>query len=351
MVAVAALVLLGGAAWFWQHSGTAPGPRAGKGGPAGPVPVEVVKAAASRLSDDVSAVGTLLADEATAIAPETSGRIAAVNFADGATVATGDILFRLDTDLAQADLSDARARLALAQANYQRSQKLRAAGTVPQATFDSARTDVAVAQTAVDSASVRLAKLTITAPFPGTLGFRTVSPGAYVTPGMALVQIAKIDTLQAEFSVPELFQPRIHVGDQVALTADALPGESFTAAITALDPAIDAAGRALKLRARLDNAARKLRPGMLVRLLIKGQLRDAVTVPDAALVPRGQTMMVYILDGTTAREVKVETGKRILGLVEVKGALAAGQPVVVAGQMRLRDGAAVTVVTPNIPAQ
>jgi membrane fusion protein (multidrug efflux system) len=321
---------------------TAPG-KAG-GASRGPLPVEVAVAAQTTLSDDVTAVGTLLAEEAVDVSAETSGRIADILFEDGETVDVGAPLFQLDAALIQAELTDAEAKLELAQSNFERNQKLRKSGNMAQSAFDASVTELELARTAVGLAKVRLDKLVIKAPFPGTLGFRTVSVGAYVTAGAPLVHLDKIDRLKVSFSVPELEFSRLAKGQQIALIADALPGEEFIATITAIDPAMDVNGRALKVRAELDNRALKLRPGLLVRVTVKGAPRRAVTVPEAAIVPRGKDTVVFVMDNNTAREAKVSTGKYASGIVEIVAGVEAGQEVVVAGNTRLSNGAAVEVV-------
>ena len=322
-------------------------PQRAGGGPQrrGPSPVETARAVSSQLSDDVSAIGTLLADESVAIASETSGRIARIMFEDGAAVEAGTPLFQLDTDLAESDLAEARARLKLAEANYARNQKLRGSGNVAVSVYEEALSARDVARVAVESAEVRLGKLTISAPFSGTLGFRAISEGAYVTAGTPLVQLDKVDRLQVSFSVPELQQQAIAQARSVELVADALPGESFTASVSALNPSIDVNGRALQVRAALDNTAMKLRPGLLVRVTVKGPPRDAVMIPEAAVVQRGQGALVYVVNENKVKEVRVSLGKRMEGKVEVKQGIAAGDTVVTAGNARLSDGAEVEIVS------
>jgi membrane fusion protein (multidrug efflux system) len=317
----------------------------------GPSPVETARAVTSQLSDDVSAIGTLLADESVSIAPETSGRVARVLFEDGAVVEKGTPLFQFDTDLAESELAEARARLKLAEANYARNQKLRKSGNVAESAYEEALSARDVARAAVVSSEVRLAKLTIAAPFPGTLGFRSVSEGAYVNAGTALVQLDKVDRLQVSFSVPELQQNAVETARSVDLVADALPGETFTATISALNPVIDVNGRALQVRAELDNIGMKLRPGLLVRVTVKGPEREAVVIPEAAIVQRGQGALVYIVAENKVREVRVRLGKRMEGKVEVREGVAAGDMVVIAGNTRLSDGAEVEVVSAAAAAE
>jgi membrane fusion protein, multidrug efflux system len=368
LIAIGGLLIVGGAAYGVRQSGIdlvalsglqtaetkvvkAQGQQQPQGqarGNRGPSPVETAKAKASQLSDDISAIGTLLADESVAIAPETSGRVAEILFADGDTVRQGAPLFRLDADLANAALTEAKARLALAEANYGRNQTLRKSGNIAQSTFDASLTEREVARAAVESSEVLLRKLTITAPFSGTLGFRSISAGAYVNAGTALVQLDKIDHLKVSFSVPELEQARIAVGQQVEVSADALPGEHFMATVSAIDPSIDVNGRALLVRADLDNTALKLRPGLLVRIMVKGKPRTAVMVPESAIVQRGESAFVFTIADNKAAESKVRLGKRMPGTIEIVEGIAAGTDVVVAGNTRLSNGASIEVV-PSAP--
>jgi len=311
----------------------------------GPAAVETARATTSRLSDDVAALGTLLSDETVAIAPETSGRVAKILFADGAHVEKGTPLFQFDTDLAQSDLAEAKARLQLAQASFERNQKLRQSGNVAQSAYDEALSARDVARATVDAAQVRLDKLTIAAPFSGTLGFRTVSEGAYVTAGTALVQLDKTDRLQVSFAVPELQEQAVQAAKGVSFTADAVPGQTFAADITALNPVIDVNGRALQVRAMADNADGRLRPGLLVRVSVKGPERQAVLVPEQSIVQRAGGAVIFTVADNTATEVKVKLGKRLDGKVEVVDGIKADDTVVTAGNAQLSNGAKVDIVS------
>jgi membrane fusion protein (multidrug efflux system) len=191
-----------------------------------------------------------------------------------------------------------------------------------------------------------LGKLTIRAPFSGRAGFRTVSIGAYVQAGASLVHVEKIDKLKAAFSVPELFFQQLQPGQRVNVTADAVQNESFEATISAISPLVDINGRALQVRAELDNAANKLRPGMLIRIAVRGPQRTSVTVPEAAIVPRSNGVAVFTVSDEKAKEVKVTMGKRADGVVEILDGIKAGDQIIVAGNARLADGATVVAAKP-----
>jgi membrane fusion protein (multidrug efflux system) len=355
--AVVLLLVLGGAAYWLQASGQLktfwPGvsvtqvkPEATRSwqGQRGPLSVEVATAKEDQLSDDIAAIGSLLSEESVDISAETNGRIVEILFADGAPIATGDVLFRLDDALVKAQVNDAQARLTLAKTVFERNEALVKSKNVAQSVVDQANTELTLAKSALALAEVQLGKLTIRAPFSGRAGFRSVSVGAYVQAGAALVHVEKIDLLKAAFSVPELYFPQLALGQSVMVTADAVPGETFEAKISAIDPLVDINGRALRIRADLDNAAEKLRPGMLIRVSVRGPSRSSVTVPEAAIVPRGNGAVVFIAADKKAQEAKVRTGKRSNGAVEILEGLKAGAQVIVAGNTRLSDGAAIAIV-------
>ena len=321
------------------QTGTAAGER-----PAQVLPVEVEKAKLVAMTDTISAIGSLLSDESVQISAETNGRISGMGFREGDRVAAGQVLFKLDDRIIAAQRADAEARLKLAETSYQRYTTLRATGNTAQINLDTAVSDLAVARSALDIVNAQAEKLSITAPFPGVVGFRSVSPGAYVTAGAPLVNLEKIDVLKVAFSVPELALASLTAGQKVEVAADALPGESFEATIAAIDPAVDVNGRAIRVRATLDNRAAKLRPGLLARVRVLGVSRNVVAIPESAVVPRGHGSVVFVIEDGKAFERAVVTGARRDGLIEIVQGVAEGQPVVTAGQQRLRNGAAVEIV-------
>lgn len=315
----------------------------GAGGNRGPAPVEVDEARLQTLQDSISVIGSLAAQESVIVAADTAGRIVSVSAKDGAAVKAGDELFRLDGAVLEAEMKDADARLKLAQTTYDRNRTLAKSNTVAQSNLDQSKAELDQAQSAKDLAVEKVNRLTVRAPFDGVLGFRQVSVGAYVTAGMPLVALDQISSLKVTFSVPERYFTALAVGQSVEVTSDAVPGKSFTATITAINPVVDVNGRALQVQASLDNAALALRPGMLVRAAVLGAKRDAVTVSEAAIVPQGNSNVVFaVKDGKAVRQV-VTTGQRRDGWVEILTGLEAGTQVVSAGATRLSDGAAVKV--------
>jgi len=276
--------------------------------------------------------------------PETPGRIAAINFRDGAVVARGAVLIALDAAVQEAELQQARANLALAQSNHKRNQELVAKKFVSQQALENSSAALKVQEAAVQLAEAKAGRMRIKAPFDGIVGLRNVSVGDYVKEGADLINIEDIGTLRVDFRLPETYLGRVLKGQTVEVTSDALPGERFAAVLDAVDPMVDQNGRAISSRARLDNAASRLRPGMFVRVrLLLGERKGVLMLPEQAVVPGAQPTVFKVVDGK-AVATKVGLGVRRAAQVEVVDGLVAGDIVVTAGQLKLRDGAPVRPV-------
>ncbi|HKY95244.1 MAG TPA: efflux RND transporter periplasmic adaptor subunit, partial [Kiloniellales bacterium] len=181
-------------------------------------PVEVAEARAVQAWQEIRSVGSLQSDESVWIASELAGRIEEILFEEGQTVKEGDVLVRLDDELAQVELIDAQARLELAEANFKRVATLAESGSATQRARDEAQTELARARALFELISARIDKLSINAPFDGTVGLRKLSVGAYIEPGTEIVNLEKIDRLKVDFKVPELFYAQIKIGQTVELT-------------------------------------------------------------------------------------------------------------------------------------
>ena len=322
-----------------------------KGAGGGSIAVEAATVRGATTTTDIRAIGSLQSDESVQITSEIAGRIAEISFTEGGTVNAGDVLVKLDDALAQAEVSDAKARYDLAEANNERAKQLSRTGNVTEKAIDEATANFEIARAALELQRVRLSKHTIKAPFAGRVGIRKVSPGAFIAVGTPIVNLEKIDFLKVDFKLPELFLPSVNVGQTVDMMVDALPGRAFSGEIYAIDPQVDVNGRALQLRARLPNADFTLRPGLFARVLVKGkQTREVVLAPESVIVPRGGETYVFRIENGKAVEAKVKLGERRGAEVEVLEGLAPNAQVVTAGQLKLRNGVAVEIVDAGRPA-
>ncbi|HEX2380086.1 MAG TPA: efflux RND transporter periplasmic adaptor subunit [Methyloceanibacter sp.] len=312
------------------------------------VPVEAAKVMAAPLSEQVTAVGTIFSNEAVTVSSEIPGRLEEIHFQEGQPIEKGSPLFTLEDSVYRAQLADAEAKLKLAEQTHKRRTTLLSSQYATAQSADESASAVAVSTAAVELARVQLEKAHIVAPFSGIVGLRRVSVGEYITAGQPLVNLEAIDPVKADFRVPEKFLPAIRVGQTIRIKVDAFPDDSFEGKVYAIDPRLDVAGRSLLVRAVVPNGDQRLRPGLFARVTVLLQLKeDALSVPEQAIVPQGDSQFVFkIVDGK-AHLTKVVTGTRRDGRVEIVEGLTAGDQVVTAGQLKIRDGSAVSIVGPT----
>lgn len=308
-------------------------------------PVEVAPVQLGTLERRVETLGTVLADESVVLRPELGGRVAEIHFQEGQQVKRGSRLISLDASIHKAELEDAQARTALAKSEYRRLKDLNAKGLGSAQDRDRALAELRRAKASETLAEVRLEKMTLSAPFDATLGLRQVSPGDYLQPGQSVVDLVATRQVKLDFQIPERYAAAVQPDQRVSVQVDAWPERRFEGSVYAISPQIDTNGRSLQLRARLDNREGALRPGLFARVsLILQQRENALLVPEQALMPEGEAHFVYrVVDGK-AQRTEVTTGLREGTRVEILTGLEAGDQVVTAGQIKLKDGAAVQPV-------
>ncbi|VCU71648.1 Multidrug resistance protein MdtA precursor [Pigmentiphaga humi] len=301
--------------------------------------VEAQKVAKRPFERGITAVGSLRSDESVTLRPEVAGRISEIRFTEGQRVQKGQVLIRLDDSVPRAEFEQAKANFSLAKSNYDRSIELQQKGFISKQAKDEADNAMKVQQAAMVLAQVRLDKNEIRAPFGGVIGLRNVSVGDYVGVGADLVALEAIDPLKVDFRIPEIYLSQIRTGQTLQVSLDAMPDRSFGGAVYAISPLIDAAGRAIVMRAQVKNPSGQLRPGMFARVrLILDTPAQALAVPEAALAPVGDDQFVFRVNNGKAERVQVTVGQRQEGMVEIVSGLAEGDLVVVAGMHKLRDG-------------
>jgi membrane fusion protein, multidrug efflux system len=319
--------------------------------PARAVTVEAVTLKPMPLVESVSSVGNLVADESVIIRPEVDGRIVEIAFEEGQPVKVGQLLFRLDAAVYEAQLQEAEAREDLTKRTFERAKALHKRGHSSAEVLDKALSEMKMAEASVALNKARLEKMRIVAPFRGTVGLRQVSLGAFVEAKTDLVSLVNLDSLEVEFRLPERYYRVIAEGGVVRAEPDALPGEVFEGRIFAVAPAIDINGRSIAVKAKLVNPEGRLRPGMFARVkLVVDRRNDAIVVPESAIVQRGDGQFVYRIRDGKAELTPVRLGLRQTGRIEVVEGLAAGDTVVTAGQVKLRPGATVKVADFSAPA-
>jgi membrane fusion protein (multidrug efflux system) len=346
---IAATIALGaaGAGYYFLHAREDPGmpPRAAGGPPGGfAIPVEAVPARLGSLTRAIDAVGTLRSDESIVLRPEVAGRVLRIHFIEGSRVEKGAVLLELDSSVGKAQLAQARASLVLSRANLERAQELFGRGAMSGRARDEAVSKLRNDEAAVALAEAMVEKMTLTAPFAGIIGLRKVSVGDFVNVGQELTNLEKITPMKVDFRVPEIYLGAVATGQTIEVQVDAFADRKFGGTVYAIDPLVDERGRSIVVRARIPNEDGVLRPGVFARVrLIVTERNDALLVPEEAVVPMGSERLVFrVVDGK-AVGARIKIGARRGGAVEILEGLSPGDMVVTAGQLKLREGAPVTV--------
>ncbi|HBZ30372.1 MAG TPA: efflux transporter periplasmic adaptor subunit [Nitrosomonas nitrosa] len=304
----------------------------------------------------LTSVGSLVAVAGVDVSNELAGKVTAIQFESGQSVKKGQLLVKLDTSTDEAELKGLQADELLAQVQLKRSKQLLGQQFISQSAYDLNRAQLAQAQSAVTAKQSVIAKKHIRAPFDGKLGIRLVDLGQYLAEGSAIVSLQKLDPIYVDFTLPEQYLADLTIGQDLTITVQAYPGKTFHGEISAIHPAIDIGTRSIAIRATIKNLDQVLRPGMFADVqILSSQQKAVLTLPDTAITynPYGESVFVIKSgeQGLTVQRQQIETGETRTGRVQIVRGLAAGDRVVSAGQVKLRNDMPVTIAELPAPGE
>lgn len=337
-----------------------------------PASVTVAAAIAQDVPVYIEAVGKTVAREVVSIQPQVSGRITQIHFTDGADLKRGDVLFTIDPrpyqaelNQAEANLAQAEAALGLAKVNFDRVEKVSDPRAVARQDYDSKKSAVQSAEAAVqqnraavESARLNLEYCTIRSPINGRAGQRMVDAGNVVSANNgSLLVIQRLDPIYADFTVTEsdLGAVQRNMAKQALRVEVWLPDDGTEARegkLTFLDNSVQEGTGTVKLRATLPNSDRRFWPGRFakVRLILQTQ-RDAVLVPAGVPQLSAKGSFVYVIKPDSSAELRpVKVGQAQGEMVVIESGLKAGERVVVSGQLGVTPGGKVRVIQAANPA-
>ncbi len=320
-----------------------------------PQTVSTVTAAPQPWQPQVEAVGSLRAVNGADLSLEVSGIVGELAFNSGDDVPAGQVLLRLRSEDDVARLQALQATADLAQVTYDRDVKQWKAQAISQATVDSDTFNLKNARAQVEQQRAMVDKKVLRAPFAGHLGIRAVDVGQYLNAGTTVVTLQALDPIYVDFFLPQQALDRIKVDQEISIKVDTYPGQKFPGKISAINPQIDASSRNVQVRATLANADHRLLPGMYATIDIDvGAPEQHITLPQTAIAynPYGSTVFIVQQNGAakTVRQTFVTTGATRGDQVAVLSGVKAGDIVVTAGQMKLRNGSPVAINNSIQPA-
>ena len=373
---IAAVVIAAGAgAWYVNHGDSAhaegaaasaagAGGHGGKGGAQPPAVVNVVSPQRQDVPVLQVANGTVTPIRTVDLHPQTTATIRTVHIREGQFVKQGELLFSLDDradranqDKAQAQVERDRASLADLERQYKRSQDLLAQKFFSQSAVDTLRAQVDPARATLNAdiaaaraAGVSTSYTSIRAPMSGRVGGIGVYPGSLVQPATSLTTITQLDPINVAFTLPESSLPALLAAQKRGkVEVQAAPGAGLapvTGVLSFVDNTVDPAAGTIKVKAEFDNRETTLWPGQYVNTRVTVQtIRDAVVVPQNAIITSAQGTFVYVLDKDhTPRQVPVE---RVYGFGEnaaVTG-LSGSETIITEGKQNVRPGGKVRLAS------
>lgn len=325
---------------------------------AAPIPVQTATLQPTTWQSTVEVAASLDAQRNATLAAARSGTVTAILFHSGEHVAAGQVLVQLDNAPETAQLALDTTRLAQAERDDARTQKLMTIAGSSQAALEQAAALAAEAKAQVSLDEANLAQLQITAPFAGTTGIRKIDTGDYLQAGQAVVTLTATGPLRVLFSVPQTESGNLAPGDPFTLTTPTSSAPRIVSgAVIALSPQVDPITNARDVEGRVTTNVAGNTPGLLSGMfgvvdIATGAPIPAFAIPSTALNDSTIGPFIYVLHPTGPQSFTLSTvyvtiygGTGNTSLISTSG-LSPATKIVAIGGFKLSDGATVTPQTP-----
>lgn len=272
------------------------------------------------------------------IAPQSPSRIQKIYVEVGDFVRAGQIVAKMD----EVSLNQSKLSMANDSLEYSRIKKLYEQGGVSKSDFDAMELKYNVTRSQYQNL---LENTILRSPVSGVITARNYDQGDMYG-GSPIYVVEQITPVKLYVGISEMDYTRVKKNDTVTLTADALPGKTFTGRIARIYPTIDAATHTFTAEVNVANSDRLLRPGMYARVTVNFGSNHSIVVPDDCVVKQqgSGVRSVFVLQAdNTVKEVVVTLGRHFGTEYEILSGVAEGDKVVVKGQASLKNGFKVNV--------
>ena len=319
----------------------APPPASSQGASA--LDVDGIPIVANFLEYTIEATGNLIPYEQVQIRAERAGKLTSLSFEESSFVPAGKVLAVIDDSELRAQKNRLEVNLDLAKKEVSRGLELLAIQGISQEEVDRLRNRVEDLEAEIKILQIQIEKSVIKAPFPGLIGLRQISQGAYITPNDIIAELRQINPIKLEFDVPEKYLKQVKVG-QVLNFNTVGQTENYQATVYAIATEIAPGTRTFKVRAKANNTNNELKPGQFAKVtLVTGTNENGILVPTDAVIPILNGKQVFVAKDGVAKAVTVVTGDRIGSDVEVTEGLNIGDIVITSGLLTITDGVPVNV--------
>lgn len=326
-----------------------------------PQTVSTTVAAAQDWRSTLEAVGSVRAVNGASLSAEVPGIVSALHFESGSDVKAGDLLLELEASDDIAHLNALKATAELQRIVFERDSRLLKNQAIPQQQVDTDKSNLLNAQSLADQQQALVDYKSVKAPFSGRLGIRQVDLGQFLPAGTPIVTLQQLDPIYVDFYVPQQALASVRKGQPVTAKVDTFPDRSFKGEVSSINAQVDTATRTVQIRASVENKDFLLLPGMFATVDIEtAEPQHYVTLPQTAIAYNSYGDIAYLVDDKgkdangqpqlVARQAFVTTGPTRGDQVAILDGVKAGETVVTAGQLKLRNGTPVHVDNTVQPA-
>ena len=324
------------------------------------VPVRAVPAKVTVLSEIIGATGKIEPTSFNKLTSLVEAEVEEVRVDLGDLTSENQTLVRFNTMLLQASLNSAKDNLAMAETavensrlTLERMDALYEEEVVPKSEveeakldYDQAKAQLGESQSRLTHAEVNLKKATVRSPFAGIVTGRFVNPGEVPKIGESIITIGRLDRVFMAVRVPEEKLAYVSLEQEAELNFNAFPNELFRGVIKKIDPKVDASTRTFTAFVDLDNPDLMLKTGMTGFARIKNE-KSAVSVPSVAVIsPFNDRAILFVVDENgTAHLRRIKTGIVANGMTEIVSGVEEGELVVTVGQLNLKENDRVRIGT------
>jgi len=312
--------------------------------------VEVTELAFQPFTSTINVTGTVEALYDVTIVAEEGGVVEEILVPKGAAVRKDQSIARMDAEVLDAQLDEARAAAELAEEQWQRQKRLweeEKIGT--ELAYIQTRETARMRAATVQTMETRLAKKILRSPVDGTFEEHYVEVGGYAAPGMPFARVVSIDQVKIAGGVPERYAMDIRVGTTVEMMMDTCPEQPCIHEIDFVGDTVDSDSRTFRVELRIPNPNRVLKPGMIANMrIIRDQIDEAIVVPQEAVVRIEAGYQVFVVseqEGRATAEARpVQLGPGRANQVVILDGLQPGERIVTVGQLKITDGDLLNVV-------
>ena len=305
--------------------------------------VTQVKAATADRTSRYS--GTVEEESGTLLSFAVGGTVSRVLVDEGDRVGKGQLIATLDTEQLTHNHASAQAALAQAEDAYRRMEELHGKGSLPEIKWVEAQTALQRARASEQMARKQLDDCRLYAPFSGVISKKFAEKGQNVGAGTQIAKLVAVGRMKVKISVPESEMAQISVGQKADVTIEALGGASMQATVTEKGVAADPLSRSYDVKLSLPKADRKMLPGMVADVALRGGNASMVCIRPAHIVQIDERNNEFVWLAVGGKAVKriVTVGGFTADGVTVTSGLADGDMVITAGAQKVSEGMRVEI--------